>query len=60
VEILDPDIFVKGSEYTADQLKQDYPSLKNVCLIQHATVSSTTGIIDKSPRDQHAINQNIR
>jgi len=47
VEILDADIFLKGSEYTEDQIRKDYPSLKKVCLIPHATVSSTTSIIDR-------------
>ncbi len=51
MKILDPDIWVKGSDYTVQAIKDKHPYLRNIQLISLVENKSTTNIIQKINSD---------
>jgi D-beta-D-heptose 7-phosphate kinase/D-beta-D-heptose 1-phosphate adenosyltransferase len=47
INLINPDIWAKGSDYTVENILKLHPSLKSICLIDLETSKSTTNIINK-------------
>lgn len=47
MKILDPDVWVKGSDYTLEGIKEKHPYLRNIQLLPLIEYRSTTNIIRK-------------
>ena len=47
INLINPDIWAKGSDYTVENILKLHPALKSICLIDLETSKSTTNIINK-------------
>ena len=47
MEIVDPHVWVKGSDYTTDQIRKKHPYLQNIKILDNIPDVSTTNIIKK-------------
>jgi rfaE bifunctional protein nucleotidyltransferase chain/domain len=47
MKIVDPDVWVKGSDYTPDAIYEKHPYLKKIEILQNVENKSTTNIINK-------------
>jgi rfaE bifunctional protein nucleotidyltransferase chain/domain len=45
MKIVDPDFWIKGNDYTKEEIVQKHPYLRNICLIPNIDNKSTTNII---------------
>lgn len=47
MKLVDPDVWVKGSDYTKEKILEKHPYLRKICLIDLVEEKSTTNIIRK-------------
>jgi len=47
MKIVNPDVWVKGADYTEDEIRKKHPYLKNIRLVETIKGISTTSIIDR-------------
>jgi bifunctional ADP-heptose synthase (sugar kinase/adenylyltransferase) len=45
MKIVDPDFWIKGNDYTKEEIVHKHPYLRNICLIPNIDNKSTTNII---------------
>jgi rfaE bifunctional protein nucleotidyltransferase chain/domain len=47
MKVLDPEVWVKGSDYTASSVLDKHPSLRNVAIVENLPDKSTTKIVQR-------------